>query len=219
MSNKYLQEIEYIDTLLYDDLLGWTEPIIASYNQFKILCQSIIDDGKITQTLTAKYNSYYVMENMHTFPDLYKLRFLNKIINIYYELKLDIYKNRLKIIFINTMNTKLDILKIIRPTYRSKTKDKELFILPSERPIKIDESPQHNDIFDHFEHLIENCDNIGESDKCFEEYIIDMVKENKHIQSNVRFMLYRCFVPISEIIKVLYNYWGYYTKEECYFLE
>jgi translation initiation factor 2 beta subunit (eIF-2beta)/eIF-5 len=117
------------------------------------------------------------------------------------------------------MNTKLDILKSIRPTYRSETKDKELFILPSERPIKIDESPTFNNIFDHFEHLIENCDNIGESDKCIEEYIIDMVKQNKHIQSNVRFMLYRCFVPISEIIKVLYNYWGYYTKEECYFLE
>jgi len=77
----------------------------------------------------------------------------------------------------------------------------------------------YNNIYDHFENLIENYDNLEESDRKHEQFYIDMIKDNKKIQKNVIFMLYNCYIPLAPIMRVLYNYWGYYAKEECYFLE
>ena len=51
------------------------------------------------------------------------------------------------------------------------------------------------------------------------EKFIDMLKDDKKIQGNVRFLLNNCYIPLSPVLRVLYNYWGYYAKEECYFLE
>lgn len=217
MSNKFIQELEYIDSLLFDDLLGWNESIIKSYEGFKKICKIVVEDGKNSQLLTAIYNAYYVLETTEKFPEMYNLRFINKILNIYNRFNTDMYKKNFKVIYDNVIKIKFDILRVIRPLYNSKTKEDELFILPSERKIK--EGDVYNNIYDHFENLIENYDNLEESDRKHEQFYIDMIKDNKKIQKNVIFMLYNCYIPLAPIMRVLYNYWGYYAKDECYFLE
>ena len=219
MSNKFAQELEYIDSLIYDDLLGWNETIIKSYENFKKICNIVIEDGKTSQLLTTIYNSYYVLETTEKFPELYNLRYINKILNIYNKFNSNIYKQNFKIIYDNCIKIKFDILKIVRPLYKSKIKDDELFVLPSERVIKEGDEPLRNNIYDHFENLIENYDNLEDSDKKQEQFFIDMLKDDKKIQGNVRFLLNNCYIPLSPVLRVLYNYWGYYAKEECYFLE
>ena len=199
--------------------MGWNESIIKSYESFKKICKIVVEDGKNSQLLTAIYNAYYVLETTEKFPEMYNLRFINKILNIYNRFNTDMYKKNFKVIYDNVIKIKFDILKVIRPLYNSKMKDDELFVLPSERIIKEGEEIQHNNIYDHFENLIENYDNLEESDKKHEQFYIDMIRDNKKIQTNVIFMLYNCYIPISPILRVLYNYWGYYAKDECYFLE
>jgi hypothetical protein len=219
MSSKFVQELEYIDSLIYDDLLGWNETIIKSYENFKKICNIIIEDGKVSQVLTTTYNSFYVLETTERFPELYNLRYINNILSIYNRFNSKIYKENFKIIYDKCIEIKFDILKIVRPLYKSKMKDDELFVLPSERAIKEGDELLHNNIYDHFEDLIENYDKLEDSDKKQEQFFIDMLKDDKKIQGNVRFLFNNCYIPLSPVIRVLYNYWGYYAKEECYFLE
>jgi hypothetical protein len=182
LSNRYKSEIKYIDSLLSNNDLGWTNKMIDTYTDFKLKMNEIINEGHLGQKLVTKYNSYLSLETSgYSAP--YKLKIINSIINMYNTLKIDKFKEEYKFVYntcINIKETIITELKIIM---------KDVF----SKPLPIDKD---------FINLIINDDNYNYINNNYHT-VLDLLKYNTDIKIKVEFMVEILQVPISSILPIL----------------
>jgi hypothetical protein len=207
MSKKYISELKYIDELLNTNQLGWDEKIIQTYNNFKLIMQRIIDEANMTQLILNKYNSFIPIV-MNDLPPSFQLRCVNEMLIMYSKIKIKLFKNELEKIYNTCMTLKHECIKVFRKETLCELDPKQIFVLP--------ENPS---IFDEFVNLIENS---GCTEYIYEgqnKHWIKELHDNKTIQNIVHNMLFKYYVPIQEIIPILYRYYSYYATDEHFFLE
>jgi hypothetical protein len=206
-SKKYNTEIEYIDKLIANDELGWNKDLIKSFNNFKKTMNSIFNEADTTYELLRKYNSYVPMHEYKLLSG-YKLRFVNDILNTFNKLKLKVYIDKCQIMNDNIIQLKSDLLSVIRPKINSIKNPSEFYTLP-----------KNANIYEYFQHLIENCDDCEYNLQKYDSKYIELLKDNTKIQNIVRRMLFEFSVPLQSVRPIVYNYYNLYTKEEQFFLE
>jgi hypothetical protein len=182
LSNRYKSEIQYIDSLLSNNELGWTKKMIDTYTDFKLKMNEIINDGHLGQKLVTKYNAYLPLETSgYSAPC--KLKIINSILNMYSSLKIKKFKEEYKFVYDTCIDIKESIiieLKIIM---------KDVFSKPS---------PTDKD----FVSLIVNDDNYNYINNNYYS-VLDLLKYNTDIQTKVEFMVEILQVPISSILPIL----------------
>ena len=207
MSNKYVNELNYIDHLLINDELGWDDTTIKTYQNFKIIMQRILEDSELSQNLVNDYNSFLPLA-IYGVPICYQLRYFNSFIETYNKLKIKKFRDEFKMIYDNSMQSKLECLKYTRKETNNKLDSNIIYTLP--------ENPT---IFDQFRNLIENSSCYDYSHDNSNSFWINELSDNKYIRNIVKNMLDKYYVPIQKITPILYNYYSHYATEEHFFLE
>lgn len=182
LSNRYKSEIEYIDSLLSNNELGFTDKMKKTYTDFKLIMNEIINDGHLGQKLVTKYNAYLPLETSgYSAPC--KLKIINSIINMYNNLKIKKFKEEYNFIYNTCINIKETIiieLKLIMKDAFSKSSS-------------IDKD---------FVNLIVNDDNYNYLNNNYQN-VLDLLKYNTDIQAKVQFMVEILQVPIVSILPIL----------------
>jgi len=183
LSNRYKSEIKYIDSLLSNNELGWTEKMIKTYTEFKIKMNDILNDAYLGQKLVTKYNAYLPLETTgYSAP--YKLKIINSILTMYNSLKIKKFKDEYNFIY----KTCIEIKECI-------TSELQIFI----KKVFI----KQNTIDKEFINLIINDDNYDYTNNHDSLTILDQLKYNKDIQTKVEFMIDIIQIPIDRIIPIL----------------
>jgi hypothetical protein len=190
LSNRYNTEINYVDSLLKNDDLGWDKKMIDTYNKFKKLMSYIIDQGNIGQELATKFNAYLPLESIE-FNTPYKLRIINSMISTYSKLKIKKFQEEYNMIYTNCIAFKVTLVN-------------EINILSG---FYINTKTTHeNSINKLLLDLIENCDNYTFSKRHCNQNILDLLKYNTYIQCLVKLMLDIFQIPIQDILPVLQKF-------------
>lgn len=206
--HKHVTETEYIETLIYDDLLGWDEKMMNQYKKFKEFIEDIKEDARFSRTVINKWNSFFSIEYSNL-PDPYKLRYINEIIEEYSKIRYKYYQNDLKVPYEKAIQIKKLTLGILREYYKCPVKDpNEFYVLP-----------EFPNVIEKFINLIENSKEYKHTYSKFNEYYIDALKDCKPLQIMVKVAITRFYVPLQDITQIVYNVYGDYAKEEYYFLE
>jgi len=188
LSKRYKTEINYIDSLLENDELGWDKKMIDSYLHFKTYINYIFDQANIGQELTTKYNSYLPLENIE-FSIPYRLRIINSLITIYNKLKIKNFQEKYNMIYTNCIALKIELIN-------------ELQILINSY-ILLDLQIKNTSINKSFSELIENCDNYNFLYSDNNQKIINLLIYNPPIQSKVNALINIFQLPIQEILPIL----------------
>jgi hypothetical protein len=190
LSNRYNTEINYIDSLLKNDDLGWDKKMIDTYNKFKKLMNYIIDQGNIGQELATKFNAYLPLESIE-FNTPYKLRIINSMISTYGKLKIKKFQEECNMIYTNCIAFKVTLVTDIN-------------ILSK---FYINTKAAHENSFNKLLlDLIENCDNYTFSKRHCNQNILDLLKYDIYIQCLVKLMLDIFQIPIQDILPVLQKF-------------
>jgi hypothetical protein len=206
--HKYKTETDYIETLIYDDLLGWDERMMTNFNNFKKFIEIVKKDAIFTRTVSLKWNSFFSIE-YSDLPEPYKLRYVNEIIEEYPKIKFKYYKDDLKLPYEKAIQIKKLTLGILRNYYKCPVKDPtEFYVLP-----------ECATVIEKFIDLIENSKEYKHTYSHLNEHYINMLKDCKPLQILVKVAITRFFVPLQEMTSIVYNTYGDYAKEEYYFLE
>jgi hypothetical protein len=206
--HKYKTEMDYIETLIYDDLLGWNEKMMTKFKKFKGFVEHIQEDARFTRTVNNKWNSFFSIE-YSDLPDPYKLRYVNEIIQEYPKIKHKYYKDDLKLPYEKAIQIKKLILGVLREYYKCPVKDpNEFYVLP-----------ECATVIEKFIDLIENSKEYRHTYSHLNEHYINMLKDCEPLQIMVKVLITRFFVPLQEMTSIVYNTYGDYAKEEYYFLE
>jgi hypothetical protein len=187
LSNRYKTEINYVDSLLKNDELGWDKKMIDTYNKFKKLMNYIIDQGNIGQELATKFNAYLPLESIE-FNTPYKLRIINSMISTYNKLKIKKFQEEYNMIYTNCIAFKVTLVNDINILSRFYINTK---------------TTHENSINKLLLDLIENCDNYTFSKRHCNQNILDLLKYNTYIQCLVKLMLDIFQIPIQDILPVL----------------
>ena len=208
LCHKYKTETDYIETLIYDDLLGWDERMMTNFNNFKKFIEIVKKDAIFARTVSNKWNSFFSIE-YSDLPDPYKLRYVNEIIEEYPKIKFKYYKDDLKVPYEKAIQIKKLTLGILRNYYKCPVKDpSEFYVLP-----------ECATVVEKFIDLIENSKEYRHTYSHLNEKYIDMLKDCKPLQILVKVAITTFFVPLQEMTSIVYNTYGDYAKEEYYFLE
>jgi hypothetical protein len=206
--HKYKTEMDYIETLIYDDLLGWDEKMMTNFNKFKEFIEIVKKDAIFTRTVSLKWNSFFSIEYSNL-PEPYKLRYVNEIIEEYPKIRFKYYKDELKLPYEKAIQIKKLTLGILREYYKCPVKDpNEFYVLP-----------ECATVIEKFIDLIENSKEYRHTYSHLNEHYINMLKDCEPLQIMVKVSITRFFVPIQEMTSIVYNTYGDYAKEEYYFLE
>lgn len=190
LSNRYNTEINYVDSLLKNDDLGWDKKMIDTYNKFKKLMNYIIDQGNIGQELATKFNSYLPLESIE-FNTPYKLRIINSMISTYGKLKIKKFQEEYNMIYTNCIAFKVTLVTDINILSKFYINTK---------------TAHDNSINKLLLDLIENCDNYTFSKRHCNQNILDLLKYNTYIQCLVKLMLDIFQIPIQDILPVLQKF-------------
>jgi hypothetical protein len=169
--------------------------------------QRINDEANLAQEIIDKYNSIIPLVT-HNLPIYYQFRHINNILTIYSKLKINSFKIEFEKIYNTCMKFKLECIKDIRIDTHSNLDPNKIYTLPT-----------NPSIFDEFINLIENSGCVDYSYENMNSHWVNELKDNKTIRNIVYNMLYKYYIPIQEIIPVLYKYYSYYATEEHFFLE
>jgi hypothetical protein len=207
LSTKYYDEIKYIDNLLNTNQLGWDQNNIKSYTNFKLIMERIIEEANILQDLYTEYNSFVPLYQNHL-PYAYQLRYINKLLNKYKNLKMKLFQSKYAKQY-NTLTTlRISYIERIRKDTNTNL-DPSIVFTP----------PENSTIYDQFKNLIENSQETQFIHEDRNQFWINELSDNKFIQRIVKNMLMKYHVAIQEITPVLYNYYFHYATEEHFFLE
>ena len=207
LSKRYVSEIAYIDKLLEDNQLGWDEKTIKIYTNFKLIMNRLLDEAANSQDLVNKYNSFIPLTN-YNLPLSYQLRYVNKLLKQYKSISIKKFQIEFKMIYDSCSGLREICIKNIRKDTNRKLDPKIVFELP--------ECPN---IFEEFENLIENSDCVEYTQENHNKFWINELSDHKIIRNIVYNMLHKYYVPIQQIIPVLYKHYAYYATEEHLFLE
>ena len=207
LSKKYKQEIVYIDLLLADNQLGWDTKTIESYSNFKVLVNRIMHDADLYQELVNKYNSFLPL-SMNNMPYPYQLRYINHFISLYNKIRIKKFKQEFVPIYNTLIKFKQECILKIRKETGNELNNTEFFVIP-----------ENADIYHHFENLIENSECFDYSKDHMNGFWVNELSDHKPIRNIVNNMLVKYYVPIQEIIPILYRHYEHYATEEHFFLE
>ena len=206
--HKYKTEKDYIETLIYDDLLGWDKKMMDNYKKFNKFIEDVQEDARFARTVINKWNSFFSIE-YSDLPDPYKLRYVNEILQEYPKIKYQYYKDDLKLPYEKAIQIKKLTLGVLRNYYKCPVKDpNEFYILP-----------ECATVIEKFIDLIENSKEYKHTYSHLNEHYINMLKDCEPLQIMVKVLITRFFVPLQDITSIVYNVYGDYAKEEYYFLE